>query len=525
MSEALTGLRLDDLLSGVQQRLAELGRTGDRLQALLDAVLAVGAGLELDSTLRRIVHAATELVGARHGVLGVLGDDRTRLRRFVYDGSGDVQERLGEPPRGPGVLDVPVRVRDEVFGNLYLAEKRDGTGFTADDQIVLQSLAAAAGVAVENARLFEYSRMRERWFEAIGTVNAAILADAATDETLHLIAEFAAEISDADLTVILLGGQGDGLAIAAAAGERADALAGVSVSAADPVVCDVFRTGETTLIADLNLVPRAKPTLLGAAFGPAVVTALRNAGGIGGVLLAVREREAPQFGTDLLPVLSSFADQATVALEFSDKQDNERQLALLADRDRIARDLHDHVIQRLFATGMALQGTMRKVTDLDSRQRIAAAVEQLDQTVGEIRTSIFDLNSSGERGESASLRRRLLDIAADLSERTAVSPSVRISGAVDTLVPADLTGQVEAAVRMGLGVALRASVTWISLDITVDDDVVVEVADDGDADEHAGTADLAQLRAGAHARGGDVVLTARPEGGTRFGWRVPLPGV
>ncbi|MCG8925903.1 GAF domain-containing protein, partial [Lentzea sp. CC55] len=207
----LGGLRLDELLDEMRDRLAEIGSTRDKMQSLLDAVLAVGAGLELDSTLQRIVQAAVELVGARYGALGVLGS-RHNLSQFVYvgidpetrshmghlpEGKGllgllikdprairlhDISEHaasVGFPPNHPAMhsfLGAPVRVRDEVFGNLYMTEKRDGGDFTADDEVVLEALAAAAGVAVENARLFERSRMRERWLEATAEINAQLLA-------------------------------------------------------------------------------------------------------------------------------------------------------------------------------------------------------------------------------------------------------------------------------------------------------------------------------------------------------------
>ncbi|MFF5987627.1 sensor histidine kinase [Prauserella flavalba] len=524
MSDALAGLRLDDLLAGVQQRLTELSSAGDRLQALLAAVLAVGAGLELDSTLRRIVRVAAELVGAGYGALAVRGEEPRLLSEFTREPDGAARVRSGEPPSGPGVLDVPVRVRDEVFGNLYLAGKKDGGRFTADDEIVLRSLAAAAGVAVENARLFEHSRMRERWFEATGTINATILADADVHETLHLIAELAKEVAGADVTLIVLGRDGGRLTIAAAAGERAGLLAGGSVSGTDPVVGDVLRTGETKLVADLNAVPRAERAMLGSEFGPAVVAAMRKAGDTGGVLLAARRQGAPRFGADLLTVLSSFAAQATVALEFTGKQHRERQLAVLADRDRIAHDLHDHVIQRLFATGMVLQGTLKHVKDGHAVHRITSAVKQLDEIVQEIRTSIFDLHTSDGGAKPSSVRRRLLDAAAEVSEDTPVTPSIRISGAVDTLVPDELTGHLEAVVRTGLRHALRhASASWARLHVQVGHDAVVEVAHDGPGngfDEHG----LADLRVRAAACGGAVVLAPGAAGETVLTWRAPLPG-
>ncbi len=147
--------------------------------------------------------------------------------------------------------------------------------------------------------------------------------------------------------------------------------------------------------------------------------------------MAVRDKGANPFLPDQVPVLSSFADQAELALEAARARQAQQLLDMLADRERIGRDLHDHVIQRLYASGMSLQATLRLVSGHDARTRIEKVVEQLDETIRDIRTSIFELHTAGE-DKSASLRRQLLDAAAD----TAVSPSVRMSGAIDTLVPA-----------------------------------------------------------------------------------------
>ncbi|TWE29375.1 GAF domain-containing protein [Prauserella muralis] len=482
VTRQLAGLRLDDLLLGVQERLQEIVRTGDRLQGLLDAVLAVGAGLELDSTLQRIVRAAVDLVDAQYGALGVLGEDREYLAQFVHEGiDARTRARMGHLPEGRGVLGlliddprpirltditehpasvgfppnhppmrsflgVPVRVRDEVFGNLYMAEKKGGGEFTVDDEILLRSLAAAAGVAVENARLFEQSRLRERWLEAAAAVNSTILDGTAGHDALGLIAGFARDLSGAAATFVLLDESGSSpgaapeevrLTVVAAKGERAGELTGASVSGADPALREAVCSGRTTVIADLTALARTEPVVLGEGFGPAVVAPVHEAAGVRGVLLAVREKGAQPFTADLVPVLSSFGAQAAVALEFADKQRNARQLAVLADRDRIARDLHDHVIQRLFATGMNLQGTLRRIPDRHARGRVESAVAHLDQTVRDIRTSIFDLHSRGDES-AGSLRRALLDIAAELTADTQVSPSIRISGAVDTLVPPEV---------------------------------------------------------------------------------------
>ncbi len=276
-SAAQDGLVLDGLLGDLQSRLAEIVRTRDRLQGLLEAVVAVGAGLELEGTLNRIVRTAVELVDARYGALGVLSaDERERLAEFVHVGI-DAQTRavMGDLPEGRGLLGLliehphpirvadltehpasvgfppnhppmrsflgtPIRVRDEIFGNLYLTEKRGAGEFTADDEVVLKGLAAAAGVAVENARLFEESRMRERWLEAAREVNALLLGGASSQDALDMIAAKTRELSRSDCALILLADPTGHVMVRAAAGEREGELAGVRINAAEPMVAGVF---------------------------------------------------------------------------------------------------------------------------------------------------------------------------------------------------------------------------------------------------------------------------------------------
>nr|WP_245865353.1 GAF domain-containing protein [Prauserella marina] len=552
----LAGLRLDELLSGIRQRLTAIGQTGDRLQGLLEAVLAVGAGIDLDPTLRRVVRAAVELVDARYGAFGVLGDDQRELSRFVYDGldeatrarigrlplgrgvlglpirdpqpirisdTADHPESVGFPPHHPpmrGFLGVPVRVRGEIFGYLYLADKADGGDFADDDEIVLRSLAAAAGVAVENARLFEESRGRERWLEAVARVNETILADASAEDTLCLVADFAHDLTSASAALVLLADEHSrDLRVVAAAGGGTDDLKGVTVGAADAV----FGQGGAvaTPVVDLTGLVWSEQAPLVDRFQHAAVAPLPNTSDTSGYLVVLRVRGAEPFQEAALPVLSSLAAQATVAVRFSGKQRAERQLVVLADRDRIARDLHDHVIQRLFATGMGLQGTLRRIADPYSRQRIQDAVAHLDQTVREIRSAIFELHSSGR--SDGSLRRRLHDIIADLSSDTTLSLSIRIDGAVDALVPRTLTNHLERIVREGMRDALaREGASWITVDVSAADVLTVDIADDGDLSGDPRYESLSWLRDGARALGGDLALGARDQVGTRLTWTVPL---
>ncbi|AHH96938.1 GAF domain-containing protein [Kutzneria viridogrisea] len=545
---ALASLRLDELLGEVQERLTEIARTRDRLQGLLDAVLAVGSSIELDSTLARIVQAAADLVDARYGALGVLGGD-DGLSEFVYIGiNAETRQLMGHLPEGRGLLGllihdpkpirlaklsshpasvgfpanhppmnsflgVPVRVREEVFGNLYMTEKRGGGEFTAEDEVVLRALAAAAGVAVENARLFERSQFRQRWLEASSEIRAELLGGCSVQDALLLVAQRCLEVTGSHSALVLLAEE-DQLKVGAAAGGNAELVAGREISACS--------TADDTaqVLTDLAEVFGDQLADLGA--GPAVVVALRTANGIGGLLVAARGTGAPKYLPADVPVVASFADQAALALEFAEKQSAQRLLDVLADRDRIARDLHDHVIQRLFATGLSMQGTLRLITDPAVRKRVQEAVAQLDETVREIRTSIFDLHAS-EQGDS--LRRRLLGIVSEVAGDGTPAPSVRISGAVDTIVPAAIAVHAEAALREGLSNAVRhARAKSIVVTVDAQQDLVIEVLDDGvGMPEVLARSGLGNLEARARECGGSIEVGSEPTGGTRFVWRVPLP--
>ncbi|MFD9704639.1 GAF domain-containing sensor histidine kinase [Lentzea sp. NPDC059081] len=531
---------LEELLDEVRGRMDEIVTTRDHMQELLGAVLAVASGLELEPTLQRIVQAAVDLVGARYGALGVLGT-RDDLSQFVHVGVDDeTRAVMGHLPAGKGLLGllikdptplrlsdlsrhemsvgfppnhppmhsflgVPVRVRDEVFGNLYMTEKIGAAEFTADDEAVLQALAAAAGIAIENARLFERSRLRERWLEAIGEVNSELLGGASGEYALRLITQRTLELAGADAALVVLGdGQDAPLSVAANAGVKID-----DFDARDYAVDEVVRSGVPLLVDDLR-----------SAFGPALAVPLRSGPVVTGALVVLREAGGTRFLPDQVPVLASFADQAAVALEFAEQQRSQRLLDVLEDRDRIARDLHDHVIQRLFVTGLTLQATMRRVTDPEVAARLQTAVEQLDETVREIRTSIFDLHST----DNTSLRRRLLDLVAGLTEATHLKPAIRMSGTVDNSVPPELAEHVEAVVREAVTNAVRhAQATELLVLIDAGEDIVITVQDNGIgvpvASSRSGLRNLAHR---AEKFGGTFTVRAGEDGGACLVWRVPL---
>lgn len=557
MGAPLAGLRLDELLSELQERLTEITKTRDRLQGLLDAVVAVGAGLELEGTLQRIVQTAVDLVDARYGALGVLGEDG--LSEFVHVGiDSETRAKMGRLPEGKGLLghliehpftvrvpDVtehpssvgfpanhppmrsfigtPVRLRDEVFGNIYLTEKKGEAEFTADDVVVLEALAAAAGVAVENARLFEETRLRERWQQASSEVNSLLLGGASSEDALQLIVTRTLDLSGSDCALILLAGkQRERLVVRAGAGAAGEQMVGMAIPTAQPLIAEVITQGQPRIVPDFaELMRDVTPGF--DEFGPANIVPLGGTGNVSGVLLALRGKGDEQFASELPTLLASFADQGALALELADKQRQQRLLDVLADRDRIAGDLHDHVIQRLFAAGMSLQGIVGLIADPDARRRVTTVVGQLDDTVRELRTSIFDLHTAGGDAPT-SLRRRMLDTVAELGADIPVSPAVRISGAVDSLVPRDVADHAVAVLTEGVSNAVRhAKASDITVTVEAGADLIVDVTDDGvGMPAEVARSGLLNLERRAESCGGVLTVAPGPSGGTRMVWRVPL---
>jgi len=556
MSSVQSGLRLDELLGEVQERLAEIIATRGRMQGLLDAILTVAAGLELDTTLRRIVQAAVELVDARYGALGVLapnggispfihiGMDEATLARMGHlpEGKGLLgqlilgdhplrlpdlgahEASVGFPPHHPPMrtfLGVPVRLGDAVFGNLYLTEKAGGGEFTADDEIVVEALASAAGIAVQNADLFEQGRLRQQWLEASAEIRSELLSGASEGDALALIAQRAMELTRSDATVIVLGPdprEGSFTIRGSCAPEELD-LIGRRLPGDDPLLSEVT-AGRTAVLAGS---PGGLLAGEGIAYGPTVAVPLHPQETLIGVLIALRRRGGSAFEPTEVPLLTSFAEQATLALEVAEKNRNQRRLDVLADRDRIARDLHDHVIQRLFATGLQLQSTLRRSSDPDVQDRIQQAVAELDETVRQIRTAIFDLHTTGD-GSRAGLRRRLLDTAAAAAAGSALAPSVRMAGAVDTLVSPEVGVHAVAVVREAVtNVVRHAAATAVTVTVEAGADLLIDVVDDGvGIDPAAARSGLSNLDARARACAGALTVEPGSFGGTRLSWRVPL---
>ncbi|WP_134661407.1 GAF domain-containing sensor histidine kinase [Amycolatopsis sp. CFH S0078] len=562
LSRTLSQLRLRETLRDLQERIELLIGTRDKMDGLLEAVLAVASGLELDATLRRIVQAAVELGEARYGALGVLGEDGA-LAEFVYQGiDAETRERIGHLPEGHGLLGlviddakplrlreisahpasvgfpanhppmhsflgVPVRVRDEVFGNLYLAEKTGGAEFTDDDEVIVQALAAAAGIAIENAHLYEQTRLRQRWLGATSEVTTELLGGTDPVDALELIAGRALELTGSDVTMLALPGTGRldvdeerdtdpaELTVTVCAGGDATDLMGLRMSVDGTVPGAVFRDRTPRRMAELAL-------LRDRGRGPALVVPLRAGDHTSGVLIALRDPGSALFETAQLPVLASFADQAALALQLAAQQRAARERDVLSDRDRIARDLHDHVIQRLFAVGLAMQSTQRRSKAPELQRRLQESIDQMHEIVREIRTAIFDLHG-GAAGETR-LRNRLHDAIAELTDDAPLHPAVSMAGPLDA-VPAQLAEHVEAVVREAVSNAVRhAGADTLTVSVSARDDAVrVTVTDDGKGlPEDVSPSGLGNLRERAESTGGAFTLESHPGGGVRLDWSAPL---
>ncbi|MCZ2839316.1 GAF domain-containing sensor histidine kinase [Modestobacter sp. VKM Ac-2985] len=554
----LAAMRLTELLEEVQDRLSTVARTQARVQDLLDAFLSVSAGLDLDTTLRQIVEAAARLVDAEYGALGVLRpegglgqfitvgiDEETRagmghlpegkgvLGQLITDPHalriadlGDHPSSVGLPPGHPPMrtfLGVPVLVRGTVFGNLYMTEKHGGGHFTHEDQAVLLALAGAAGIAIDNARLYAEGEVRRRWLTAVADIRSTLLGGLAPEQAVQLVVDRVADLTAADGAWLVSGPDpaDSSYEVQAQSGAELPDVIGHRLHLAE--VPTRQPTGLRTLSpVDMAGVPLTGPDA--APWGPGIGVPLPSTDAQAAVVIAARRGGSPGFDPTIGPLIGEFADQVALALDMAARQQVARRLDVYEDRDRIARDLHDHVIQRLFAAGLSLQAAATRVPDDVVGQRLRQVVTQLDETVRDIRTTIFDLHTTDGADHANSLRRQVLDIATETAGEHLES-TVRMSGAVDSLVTGDLALDVAAVVREGVSNAARhAGARHVTVTLDVADTVIVEVRDDGRGiDPTVACSGLRNLAERARRRGGESVVQPLPEGGTLLRWHAPLP--
>lgn len=528
--------------------------TQGRLRQLLTATRAVGEGLDLPTVLRRITRAAVELVGAQYGALGVIGADG-ELEQFIHVGLDDeAAARIGHLPRGRGLLGtvisdprpirlehlgadprsygfpaehppmesfvgVPIRVRDQVFGNLYLTNRAGGS-FTEEDEELLSALAASAGVAIDNARLFGEARRRQQWATASAETGAALLSTDIADP-LRIVAEAVARLTDAAVVSFVGAAPDGGAAVEDSWGDEAEAFRGRAYPAGTTISETVIESGNPRLSAG-----EPYPDSIGGEplAGPTMVVPIRRPDGSRAALLITRPRDGERFQDSDLDMAMDFATHASVALELRAARLAHERLALLEDRSRIARDLHDNVIQRIFAAGLALNGVDTDPLPETVQGTLDEVATLLDEAVAEIRLSVFALRATSPGSPAA--RPRLLEVVGSAASSLTAPARVVLEGDLDLLFRAGLLDDVEAVVREGLSNAARhahATAVVVSVIVTPDE-VLVAVVDDGRGPGNATrSSGLASLTERAREWGGTAALRPGRDGGSVLDWRVPRP--
>lgn len=541
---------LADVLDSAQRVLATQGR----LRNLLKATSAANEELDLGRTLRRITEAAMGLVGAKYGALGVIAPDGT-LEQFIHVGMPEADvvaighlpeghgllgalideqhpirlEHLRDDPRSSGFpehhppmesfLGVPIRVRGEAYGNLYLSEQADGS-FSEEDEELLIALAASAAVAIDNARLFERTVRQQAWSAAAAEVSAALLSGG-VDDALALVADRVVQITESALACIVLPTGTGPLRVEVARGDLAHLVDGL-VFEADDTLAGRAIASEQPMLDDIGGA-RVEPVEID--LGPSMALPLRSSAGVAGAITVARSPGSRRFLTEDLELAADFSDQASVALELARSRADSQRLELLDDRSRIARDLHDHVIQRLFGAGLSLQALAARERDAAVRDQMLEQVATLDSAIADIRTAIFAMTTNADDTRPA-LRHQVIDVVGELSGSLGFTARVAFAGPVDLVVDGPLAEDILAVVREGLSNVARhasASAAEVGLE-ALGETLVVVVRDNGHGvpDRVRRSSGVSNLRKRAERRGGGFDLGPGDDGGTTLRWTVPI---
>ncbi|WP_375424555.1 GAF domain-containing sensor histidine kinase [uncultured Friedmanniella sp.] len=561
--DPVPAMPVEELMGQLAQRAAEIITAQQRLRGLLAANRSIVAELSLTRACQRIVEAARETAGARYAAMGVLGPDGG-LDTLVHSGMDDDTvnaiesfpvgrgllghlEGYPQPvrvadvgadarahgfpeghPRMRSFLGVPVQAGGADYGHLYLAEPLHGGEFSEQDEQLVAALAATAGIAVENARLYEESRRRQEWLLASSEISQRLMGlgeRQGEDEVWRLITATVRQLADADVVSLIMpvGDDERELEVTVCSGTGHEQLEGLRYlragSVAGAVMQDGHRvvlvSGEHGEIRDLRDVEQTS--------GPAMVLPLRGELGSRGVLAIGRRPGSLPFTSADVDMAEDFAGQAAIATELASARSAQQRLVALEDRERIARDLHDHVIQRLFATGLTLQSTAGTTASTVVRDRLIQTVEELDETIRQIRTSIFALKYS--RPTVSSVRATVLTAVDDVAAALGFRPETHLVGPIDTLADESLVTDVSAVLHEALANVVRhARASSASVTVSAAGGrLTVLVLDDGRGmGRDVRLSGLAQLRDRAEQHEGAMTLDEPEGGGTRLTWSVPL---
>jgi signal transduction histidine kinase len=553
------GARLEtELMHGVRAQ-EQLG--GSRLAALLNAIAAVVAETDTGAVLRMVVTAAATLVGADYGAFAILGGQGDVVDLVAHGLGADDAQQLGllpersgllaelisandvtrlddvtlhaatadfspRHPRMGALLGMPITTRGGGIGVLYVTRTAGRPAFSRADEAQLRALGLQAGIALSNASAFEVGRRREDWLETLTAVATGLSAGRDLADVIPRVIGQARAIVDADFAALALPSDDPGV-LTVQYGDGIDAahLMGSRIPVETSLTGAVLKNGKMIEIFDLHSDPRVAASHEGRyLFGPALFIPVGPPSAVRGVLVAFNRSGRSAFDRQSIMMLDAFAAQVAVSLELAEHRRDDTRLALAEDRERIARDLHDVVIQRLFAIGLTLEGASRSIVEPDAGQQVVRAVDELDQTIKEIRTTIFGLQASAG-ADDPSLRARIVAVVEQSLQSLGFVPSLRFDGLIDTTVPDRISDQLVAVLREALSNAARhAEATHVEVVLAVNrDEVTLIVDDDGvgitDTGRRSG---LRNMDVRAKASGGSLLLTNREPSGTHIEWRVPL---
>lgn len=519
--------------------------TSERLRGVLDAVASMSADLTLDGLLDRILRQAGDLVDAESGFLDVV--DRRSDRRigsfaaYGVPGVADQQhpgrqllvDLLERPDprgqRGPAgkketsaFIGVPIRIHDFLFGNMYLIGQRSGRGFSRADEEVALAVASAAGIVIENARLHENGERQRLWLEAAAEITTSLLSPISRGTALQLVADRARTVAAADFVALMMPRDSDTLVVEAVSGSPTVGVLGEVIVSGRSLVADAARLGQTIVVPDTDLDPRYQhhKTPSWPDLGSVMVLPLRGGEETGALIVGwLKGHQTDRWELD--PVVpQGFADQAALVLQVARAQEDQARLAVFEDRDRIGRDLHDLVIQRLFGIGLMLDNTTKLIAAPAAVERLSSAIDDIDQTIKDIRRTIFALSSSAG---SDDLRAELDHALHDASKVLGFMPDLKLSGPVDSIITGEVREQLLAVLRETLSNVVRhAKAGRVSVQLDVAHDICLFVEDDG-MGLGSGTSGngLRNIRERAEMLGGNCTVSSGPAGGTAVTWTVP----
>lgn len=513
------------------------------IDGFIEALLALSAGHDLDTTLRTILTSAISLADAKYGALGILGEDE-ELERFLYQGidyqgiDEVTRARIGHlrldelspheasagfPEHHPPIhtfLGVPVQIKGTVFGTLYLTEKSHGRAFTAQDERIVRAFASAAAIAIDNAQ----ATIKQEWQSATSEVVTALLAGAEPLAVLQLITNRSVSITHSDCAYLAVPADPEptdndpaDLVITAASGSGSDILVGRGIPVNRSTSGQAYRLKKPITTRNLLFDPGFEHE-----HGPAIALPLRDGQQVIGVLTVLRGQGSQGYRSDEVSMMSAFADHGAIALRLAGNQRRLRELDILSERDRIARDLHDQVIQRVFAVGLSVQGTLQRTRSAEVQRRLTTTIDDLQDIIEDIRRTIFDLHTSDN--EAPTLCNRLHSVIAEVTAETDLTVTLHVKGPL-SVVDRQLGDHLEAVLRESLSnVVKHADASSVTITVDVQDELTISIADDG-----------VGIAPGVHRRGlsnladraaeldGTFDVRTASGSGTTLVWSVPLP--